>query len=122
MNYRCCGKVKWPKIWFRASFIDFIGIVFVGAFFIGVYLLVGWVVSVALWSAIESGEFGNRTWYGARQGTGALIALILLMRGMPIFFKILTFFVNYQLKVETRCRACGTKQMLVDLPTKEDPF
>ena len=122
MDLKCCGKFRKPNTVFKASFADLVGIIFLGGFFGGVYLLIGWAVSAGIWASIESGEFGNRTYFRAREGTGLLIALILLVKGIPIFLRVLSYFVNYRLIIQGRCRVCGDQKMLVDAPDKSDPF
>ncbi len=122
MKYRCCRKFRYPRLSFKASTADVIGIVFLGGFFGGILYLIGWAVFTALMSSIETGEFGDRTWYGARQGAGYLMILIALIKGTPIFLKTLTFFVNFKLRVGSTCRSCGNEVIYIDLPTKEDPF
>ena len=122
VDLKCCGKFLKPSVLFRASSADLLGILFLGGFFGGIYLLIGWAVSAGLWASIESGEIGSRTYFDAREGTGLLVALILLVKGMPIFLKILSYFVNYQLRIHGTCRVCGDKRLLVDAPDKSDPF
>lgn len=122
MGYSCCGKLRKPKIWLKASIGDLVGIAFLGSFFGGIYIFIGWALSAGLWASIEAGEFGNRTWYGARNGTGFLIVLFLLVKGMPVFLRVLSLFVDYKLRVESKCNICGDEKLLIDLPTKADPF
>lgn len=107
---------------FRASLGDLIGLVFLGGFFGGIYVLIGWAVSAGLWASIESGKIGDRTLFGVREGTGLVVVLFLLVKGMPIFLHILSFFVDYRLKIEGRCKICGDERLLVDAPSKADPF
>jgi len=122
VNLKCCGKFLKPRVSFKASFADLLGILFLGGFFGGIYLLIGWAVSAGLWASIESGEIGSRTRFGAREGTGLLVALFLLVKGMPIYLKILSYFVNYQLRIRGECKVCGDKRLLLDAPDKSDPF
>ncbi len=107
---------------FKASFADLLGILFLGGFFGSIYLLIGWAVSAGLWASIESGDIGSRTYFGAREGTGLLVALILLVKGIPIFLKILSYFVNYRLRIRGECKICGENRLLLDAPDKSDPF
>jgi len=122
MKYRCCRKFRHPKVFFRASIADLIGIIFLGGFFGGIFYLIGWGVFAALMSSVETGEFGDRTWYGVRQGAGYLVILVALIKGAPIFLKILSFFVNFKLKITSNCNSCGNEVIHIDLPTEEDPF
>ena len=126
MNYRCCGKITWPKIRFRANPADLFGIAIVGGFFLVVFLLIAWGLTAALWSSMLSGEFGERRQvYGIftlRTGYGIVSGLMAFAIAMPIFLRVLTFFVDYKLIVETHCRLCGNRKIVVDLPDKEDPF
>lgn len=122
MNLRCCNRIRHPKVSFRASVGDIIGIFFLGGFFGGILFLVGWVVFYALWSSIDTGEYGSRAWYGIRHGVGYLVLLIAIIKIAPTFMKILSFFVNYRLKISSNCQICNDEQVHVDLPTKADPF
>ncbi len=122
MKYRCCNSFRRPAISFRASPLDLFGIIFLGGFFGGIFYLIGWGVFSALMSSVGSGEFGERTWYGARQGAGYLVILIALVKGAPIFLRILSFFVNFKLKISSTCKQCGSEANHIDLPTVQDPF
>lgn len=122
MKYRCCNRIKKPIIFFRANLGDLVGILFLGGFFGGIFYLIGWAVFAALMSLIDSGEFGNRTWYGARQGVGYLVVLIFLIKGVPVFLKILSLFINFKLKLTATCSSCGNESVHLDLPTDKDPF
>jgi len=126
MNYRCCGKIVKPKVRFKANPADIFGIVIVGGFFLVILLLIAWGLTAALWSSILSGEFGERRRiYGIftlRNGSSLVTGLMALVIVIPIFLRVLTFFVDYKLKIETHCRICGNRKIVVDLPDKEDPF
>ncbi|MGY0216492.1 hypothetical protein ACWJJH_03775 [Endozoicomonadaceae bacterium StTr2] len=108
-----------------ASSGDLIGIVFLALFFGGIYFLIGWAVLSALVSSLETGAFGEITWYGfypVREGGGVLLLLFGLIKGIPIFLKVLTFFVNYKLTLKSICSICGDEKSHIDLPDKKDPF
>ncbi|MFG1497873.1 hypothetical protein ABMA57_14675 [Saccharospirillum sp. HFRX-1] len=126
MNYRCCGKISRPKVHFKANPADVFGIAIVGGFFLVVLLLIAWGLTAALWSSMLSGEFGeHRRVYGIfilRSGSGLITGLMALVIVIPIFLRVLTFFVDYKLIIETHCRLCGSRKIVVDLPDKEDPF
>jgi len=89
-------------------------------------LLIAWGLTAALWSSFLSGEFREyRRVYGipiSRNGSSLVTGLMALVIVIPIFLRVLTFFVDYKLKVETYCRICGSRKIVVDLPDKEDPF
>jgi len=122
MKYRCCNKILRPKFSFQASIGDLIGIIFLGGFFGGIFYLIGWSLFSSLMSSFESGELGERSSFGVRQGMGNLVFLICLIKGLPIFLKILTFFVDYRLIIKAICKGCNKEHIYVDEPTKADPF
>lgn len=122
MKLQCCNKLRRPKVSFKANKGDLIGIVFLGGFFGGILFLIGWLTIALMISAISSGDFGERTWTGSRSGMGYILVIFLIYKATPYFFKILSFFVDYKLRVSSTCSVCGDKAEHVNLPSKADPF
>ena len=54
---KCCYVILIPKIKYRASMIDSIGLAILLGFFLNLALLISWVASESLVSSIEVGNY-----------------------------------------------------------------
>jgi|TARA_B100001063_G_scaffold202743_1_gene196630 hypothetical protein len=117
---KCCGSVLIPKIIYKASLMDSIGLVVLLGFFLSILSLVAWLISYPLVSLLFSGT-------GSMRGHGEVFGfLIFLLIAIGKFsqkvINACSYLVDYKLEVTTRCPKCGNYQSLVSYPKNEDPF
>ncbi len=119
MPYKCCNKIRRPKLFFRASIGDMIGILFLGGFFGSILFLIGWAFFSAM--ASEINDYGKDS-FDVRAVAAYLLFIALIIKALPYFFKLLSFFIDFKLTYKTVCNQCNKEIIKLDLPTKNDPF
>lgn len=118
---KCCNKTLIPKIRYRASIMDSIGLTILLSFFLSIATLIALGLSSLLVFQVTDGSFGERQWYG-RTGTGIAALLFGLYWFLPKFINACSYLVNYKLKVVSTCKHCNTEHLLADYPKNHDPF
>ena len=72
---KCCNRILIPKVFYKASFVDSIGLAVLLSFFLTIVALIAYGAASWLVSDIESGRFGDRNIFGVREGGGAILLL-----------------------------------------------
>lgn len=119
---KCCNKILIPKIKYRASIIDSIGLTILLGFFLGIAFLIAWAGAASLVSSVEDGSIGERGVFGQRSVPGGFIIFVFLYYFLPKFINACTYLVNYQLKITSLCKVCGKRHQLATYPKSDDPF
>lgn len=119
---KCCDKFLIPQITYKASIIDSIGLTLLLSFFLGIAILIAWAGSAWLVSDIESGKISERGILGQRNISGGVTILVFLYYFLPKFINACSYLVDYQLKISSVCKSCGTVYDLARYPKSEDPF
>lgn len=118
---KCCDKILIPRISYKASIIDSIGMTILLGFFLTIAAFIAWGLSAWIVSMISDGTFGDRQWYG-RTGGGAVFLLFGLYKFLPKMINACSYLVNYTLKVTSKCRLCNKEYTLAEYPKCHDPF
>jgi hypothetical protein len=118
---KCCNKLLVPKIRYKASIIDSIGLTILLGFFLSIASLIAFGLAAALVSDVEDGTFGDRTWFG-RNGGGILLLFFGLYKLLPKVINACSYLVNYKLTVKSICKICCKEHSLIDLPNNDNPF
>jgi len=119
---KCCGRILLPRIRYRASIIDSIGLGILLSFFLGIACLIAWAAASTLISSVEDGSINERDFFGHRTVPGGVFVLMFLYYFLPKFINASSYFVNYKLTISSVCRACGKEHQLANYPKSEDPF
>ncbi|WP_444894180.1 hypothetical protein ACJJIE_07725 [Microbulbifer sp. TRSA001] len=97
---KCCGKYLIPKIDYKASLLDSLGLCILLGFFIGIAIIATWLASVTLVSSIEGGSFTERGIFGQRIVPGGVVVLLFLYYFLPKVINASSYLVNYTLKID----------------------
>jgi len=119
---KCCNKYLIPKIKYRASIIDSIGLTILLSFFLGIALLIAWLGAASLVSSVEDGSIAERGILGQRTVPGGLIVFAVLYYFLPKFINACSYLVNYELNISSVCKSCGKQHELANYPKSDDPF
>lgn len=117
MKLKCCDKLLIPKVSFKASIIDIIGLTILLSFFLTIAFGIAYAGSSMFIEEILDGE---RSYH--RDGAGGIFVLFILYKLLPKFINACGFLVNYKLAVKTKCKTCSNTNVIVSLPTNEEPF
>ena len=117
---KCCDSVLIPKIAYKASIIDSIGLIILLSFFLSILSVVAWLISYPLVSALLNIS-------GSIRGIGEIFTfLVIVLIGLGKFaskvINACSYLVNYTLKITTKCNTCGKHKILASFPKDEDPF
>lgn len=116
---KCCDKTLIPRIYYRASIIDSVGLAILLGFFLSVLGIIAWGISAIFVKSFFEDPGSNEL---ARRGTGGLVILYGLYKFLPKLINACSYLVNYKLTVTTRCKTCGENYILADYPKNKDPF
>jgi len=119
---KCCNKYLVPKIKYRASIIDSIGLTILLSFFLGIAFLIAWLGAASLVSSVEDGSISERGILGQRTIPGGLIVFAFLYYFLPKFINACSYLVNYKLNISSVCASCGKQHELASYPKADDPF
>ncbi len=117
---KCCGSVLIPKVIYKASLMDSVGLVILLIFFLSILSLVAWIISYPLVSVLFS-ESGSVRGHGEVFGF-MVVLLIALGKFSSKVINACSYLVDYKLEVTTKCPKCGSHQLLASYPKNEDPF
>lgn len=118
---KCCDKTLIPKIRYKASIMDSIGLMILLGFFLSIFGLIAWGLSALLVSIIADGV-GAYTSGTLRVCAGILVILYGLYRFLPKLINAFSFLVNYKMTIAAKCKSCGKEYVLANYPKNEDPF
>lgn len=119
---KCCNRILIPKISYRASLIDSIGLVILLSFFLAIVSLIAFGAASWLVYDIQSGKIGERDVFGIREGGGGILLLFGIYKLLPKAINAFSFLVNYKLKITGTCKHCGLEHVIANYPTNNDPF
>jgi hypothetical protein len=119
---KCCNKYLVPKIYYRASIIDSIGLMVFLGFILLIASFFAWFISGWLVSIAEDGDLGKRNSYGGREGSAAIVLLYVIYKVLPKIINACSYLVDYKLKITSTCKVCNTECTLADYPKTNDPF
>ena len=120
---KCCNKILIPKIKYKASIVDSIGLIILLGFFLSIAALVAlglsaWLVSIAV--TVDVSFEGLEDFLGL--GSGVVLMLFGLYKFLPKLINMFSYFVNYSLRVTSTCKACNFEHVLAEYPKTNDPF
>lgn len=118
---KCCNKLLPPKITYKASVLDSIGLAIFLSFFLSIAGLIAWGLSAWLVSMAIDGTLGERNWYG-RTGTGTILLIYGLYKFLPKFINACSYLVNYRLRITSQCSSCKKEYTLAEYPKSHDPL
>jgi len=119
---KCCGRILIPKIKYKASIIDSIGLAILLSFFLGIIFIIAWAGAASLVSSVANGTITDRGILGQRTVPGGIIVLAFLYYVLPKFINACSYLVNYQLNINSVCRLCNKEHQLANYPKSHDPF
>lgn len=118
---KCCDKLLIPRIRYRASIIDSLGLVVLLGFFLSIAFVIAWLASASIFSMMSDGSLGERRGFG-RKGTVALAVLLFLYMFLPKLINACSYLVDYKLKIFAKCKVCGAETIVADYPKNGNPF
>ncbi|WP_139169350.1 hypothetical protein [Microbulbifer yueqingensis] len=118
---KCCGKTLIPKIRYKASIMDSVGLVILLGFFLSIFGLIAWGLSALLVSIVADGA-GSYTRDLVRTAAGILVILYGLYKFLPKLINAFSYLVNYKMTITAKCKSCGKEYVLANYPKSEDPF
>jgi len=119
---KCCDKILIPKIRYRASIIDSLGLVILLGFFLSIASLVAWGLSAWLISMVVDVGGLEELEGLIKQSSVVVLLLYGLYKFLPKLINMFSYFVNYSLKVTSTCNVCNSEHVLAEYPEKNDPF
>ena len=118
---KCCGNTLIPKIRYKASIMDSIGLVILLGFFLSIFGLIAWGLSAWLISIVAD-DAGSYTKGMVRTAAGILLILYGLYKFLPKFINAFSYLVNYKMTITAKCKCCGKESVLANYPKSKDPF
>jgi len=118
---KCCGKTLIPKIRYKASVMDSIGLVVLLGFFLSIFGLIAWGLSAWLVSIVVDGA-GSYTRGMVRTAAGILVILYGLYKFLPKLINAFSYLVKYKMTITAKCKSCGKEYVLANYPKSDDPF
>jgi hypothetical protein len=122
MIKKCCNKVLIPKIKYKASIADSIGLSIFLGFFLTIAFIVAWIACSAFIADVADGTVIEDGIIRRKALPSGLLTLIFLYFFLPKFIYASSFLLNYTLNITAKCKVCRKKHELAKYPTNVDPF
>lgn len=117
----CCNKWVIPKINYKASILDSIGLAILLSFVLSFAALIAWALSYWVVSMAFAHVSEKHLW-NKLSFASAMFMLFCWYKFISKLIHACSFLVNYRMIISGGCKVCGKQFLLAQYPKNQEPF